>query len=160
MSGKVKPIPDGYRTVAPYLFVSDGNAAIEYYKKAFGATERMRLPGPGGAVMHAELQMGDSVVMLSQEMPQMGHKGPKLLGGTPVMIAMYVENVDEVFKKAIAAGGKELSPVQNQFYGDRSGGLTDPFGHQWHLATHIEDVSPEEMIKRSQKMFGEKKGGG
>jgi PhnB protein len=146
----VKPIPDGYHTVTPYLIIKGAAKAIEYYQKAFGATELFRMPGPGGAVMHAEIKVGDSVIMLADEYPDMGYRGPQALGGTPVSILLYVEDVDKRFNQAIAAGAKVLRPVQDQFYGDRSGTLTDPFGHVWTIATHKEDLSPEEIDKRFQ----------
>jgi PhnB protein len=158
MSNKVKAIPDNYSRVSPYLFVRDGGKALEFYAKIFGAKERMRMPGPGGKVMHSEFEFGDSVMMLADEIPQMGHLSPESLGGTPVIIGLYVENVDEVYARAVAAGAKPMRPVENQFYGDRAGSLTDPFGHVWHLASHIEDMSPEEMQRRAEAMF--KKGNG
>jgi PhnB protein len=140
----VKAIPDGYHSVTPYLIISGATAAIEYYKKAFGATELMRIDAPGGKVGHAEIKIGDSPIMLADEFPEMGYKSPKTLGGSPVSIMIYVEDCDTVFNQAIAAGGKEQRPVKDQFYGDRSGTLEDPFGHVWHVATHKEDVLPEE----------------
>jgi PhnB protein len=150
----VKPIPDGYHSVTPYLIVDDGKAAIDFYKRAFGAQEKFRMP-MGDRVGHAELQIGDSVVMLADEFPDMGHLGPKSRGGTTVSLLVYVEDVDPAFRKAVAEGAKEQRPVEDQFYGDRSGTLTDPFGHQWTLATHVEDVPPQEMESR-MKAFGEK----
>jgi PhnB protein len=126
--------------------------AIEFYKKAFGAKERMRVPGSGGKVMHAEIEIGDSVVMLADEFPEMGALSPQTIGGTPVAIHLYVENVDATFAQALAAGARQEQPLANQFYGDRSGGVIDPFGHKWHLATHVEDVSPEEIERRLQSM--------
>jgi PhnB protein len=144
----VKPVPDGYSTVTPYLIISDAAAAIEFYKKAFGATERMRLAAPDGKVGHAEIQIGDSPIMLADEFPEMGARSPQTIGGTPVGLALYVENVDAQFERAVAAGAKVLRPLQDQFYGDRSGTLKDPFGHQWTLASHIEDVTPEEITRR------------
>jgi PhnB protein len=144
----VKSIPDGYHSVTPYLIIKGASDAIEFYKKAFGATELFRMPAPGGKVGHAEIKIGDSPIMLADESPEMGYVGPATLGGTPVSIMIYVEDVDTVYNQAIAAGGKELKPLQDQFYGDRSGSLKDPFGHTWHVATHKEDVSPEEMDKR------------
>ena len=144
----VKPIPDGYHTVTPYLIVRDGAAAIEFYKKAFGAKELMRFDGPGGRVMHAELKIGDSPIMLGSEAPEMGATSPQTIGGTAVNILLYVENVDALFDQAIAAGGKVERPLANQPYGDRSGGLIDPFGHRWTIATHVEDVSMEEIERR------------
>jgi len=153
MSAKVKPIPDGYRSVTPYMIIKGAAQAIEFYKKAFNARERMRVPGPGGKVMHAELELGDSVIMPGDESPEMGALGPAAVGGTPVTIHLYVENVDGMFAQAISAGAKQEQPLRNQFYGDRSGGLVDPFGHKWHLAQHIEDVSPEEMDRRMKEMM-------
>jgi PhnB protein len=147
-----KPIPDGYRTVTPYLIVKGAAKALEFYQKALGAEERVRMPGPEGKIMHAEIQIGDSMIMLADEFPQMGAVSPQTLGGTPVGICLYVENVDALFKRAIAAGGKEERPLQNQFYGDRSGTLIDPFGHKWTIATHIEDVPMEEMQRRMAAM--------
>jgi PhnB protein len=148
----VKPIPEGYRTVTPYLIVNDAARAIAYYCEAFGARERMRMAGPDGKVGHAELEIGDSVIMLADEFPEMDARGPQAIGGSPVSILLYVDDVDSQFNRAVAAGGKVLRPVENKFYGDRSGALQDPFGHQWHLATHVEDVSPEEMARRAQAM--------
>ena len=145
----VKAIPDGYHSVTPYLIISGATGAIEYYKKAFGATELMRIDAPGGKIGHAEIKIGDSPIMLADEFPEMGYKSPTTLGGSPVSIMIYVEDVDTVFKQAIAAGGKEQRPVKDQFYGDRSGTLEDPFGHVWHVATHQEDVSAEEMEQRA-----------
>jgi PhnB protein len=144
----VKPIPDGYHTVTPYLIVKGAAGAIEFYKKAFGATELMRLADPGGKIGHAEIKIGDSPIMLADEFPEMGFRSPQSLGGSAVGIAVYVEDVDARFSQALAAGAKAVRPVQDQFYGDRSGTLTDPFGHVWTLATHKEDVSPEEIHKR------------
>jgi PhnB protein len=149
MSDKVKPIPDGYHSVTPYLIVKGGAAAIEFYKKAFGATEVMRLPGPDGKVGHAEIRIGDSVVMLADEHLEMGAKSPQTIGGSPVSILLYVEDVDAVVRKAVAAGAKIQRPVEDKFYGDRMGTLDDPFGHIWHVATHTENVTPEEMKKRA-----------
>jgi PhnB protein len=142
----VKAIPDGFHTVTPYLVVQDGAGAIEFYKKAFGATEIMRMPGPGGSISHAEIKIGDSIVMLG------GAPNAKASqGDSQVNIFLYLEDVDSTFKNAIAAGGKELQPLANQPWGDRYGRLTDPFGHAWALATHIEDVSPEEMARRMKE---------
>ena len=148
----VKPIPDGYHTVTPYLIVKGAAKALEFYKKALGAEERVRMRGPEGKIMHAEIQIGDSTIMLADEFPQMGAVSPQSLGGTPVGICLYVQDVDTLFKRAIAAGGKEERPLQNQFYGDRSGTMVDPFGHKWTIATHIEDVTPEEMQRRMAAM--------
>ena len=144
----VKAIPDGYYTATPYLIVKGAARAIEFYKKAFGATELMRLADPSGKVGHAEIRIGNSPIMLADEFPEMGARSPEAFGGSPVSIALYVEDVDERFRQAIAAGAKEVRPVQDQFYGDRSGTLTDPFGHTWTIATHKEDLSPEEISKR------------
>ena len=148
MTNKVKPIPEGYHTATPYLIVKDAARAIEFYKKAFGATELMRMPGPGGKIGHAEIKIGDSPIMLADEVPGMGFRSPESLGGSPISILLYVEDVDVVFSEALAAGAKVQRPVADQFYGDRTGGVTDPFGHVWYIATHKEDVSPEEMKKR------------
>jgi PhnB protein len=145
----VKPIPDGYHTMTPYLTVKGADRAMDFYKKAFGAKEIMRMPY-GDKVAHAEMKIGDSMIMLADESPEMGAFAPA--GNTPVCLCLYVDDVDKVFKQAIAAGGKERRPLQNQFYGDRSGMLTDPFGHVWNIATHIEDVSPEEMKRRMAAM--------
>jgi PhnB protein len=143
----VKPIPDGYHSVTPYLIIKGAGNAIDFYKKAFGATELFRMDHEG-KVGHAEIKIGDSPIMLADESPEMGYKSPTTLGGTPVSIMIYVEDVDTIFKRAIAAGGEQQKAVQDQFYGDRSGTLKDPFGHVWHVATHKEDVSPDEMEKR------------
>ena len=153
MNAKVKPIPDGYRSVTPYLFVRGAAQAIDFYKQAFDARERMRMPGPAGKIMHAELDLGDSMLMLADEFPEMNALSPQAVGGSPVMIAIYVNDVDATFNRAIAAGAKPLRPVANQFYGDRSGSLSDPFGHIWNIATHVEDVSPEEMTRRMESMM-------
>jgi PhnB protein len=148
----VKPIPEGYHSVTPYLIVKGGANAIEFYKKAFGATEIMRFEGPGGALGHAEIRIGNAPVMLADEYPDMGFRSPQTLGGAGVSLMVYVEQVDAVFQRAIAAGAKELRTVQNQFYGDRSGTLQDPFGHVWTISTHVEDIAPDEMQRRSQEM--------
>ena len=144
----VKPIPDGYHSITPYMYINGAARAIDYYKKALGAEEIMRHPGPGGKIMHAEIKFGDSIVMLADEFPEMNVKGPQAYGGSPMSLAMYVNDVDKVFNQAIAAGGKVVRPLKDQFYGDRSGTFTDPFGHTWTIATHKEDVSPEEMERR------------
>jgi PhnB protein len=151
MAGKVSPVPAGYHTATPYLVVNDANGAIDFYKKAFGAKEIMRMQGPGGKIGHAELKIGDSVVMLSDEMPGGRGKSPKSLGGSTASVFLYLENVDSVFKQAVAAGAKTEMELQNQFWGDRFGQLSDPFGHLWGLATHVEDVAPEEMEKRARE---------
>jgi PhnB protein len=152
----VKPIPEGYSTVTPYLVIEGAGAAIEYYKKVFGATERMRMDAPGGKIGHAELTIGGSMIMLADEYPDMGFRGPRAFGGSPVSLMLYVTNVDEVFKRAVDAGAKPLRPVADQFYGDRMGTLEDPFGHVWAIGTHVEDVSPEEMRRRSEAMMKQK----
>ena len=149
----VKPIPDGYHSVTPYLICDRAADAIEYYKKAFGATELFRMDHEG-KVGHAELKIGDSPIMLADEFPQMGYRSPKALGGTPVSIMIYVEDVDSVYQQAIDAGATEVKPLQDQFYGDRSGTLTDPFGHVWTIATHKEDVTMEEMNRRMAAAHG------
>jgi len=148
----VKAVPDGYHTVTPYLIVNGAVRALDFYRRAFGAKEQVRMAGPDGKVMHAEIQIGDSKVMLADEFPQMGAKSPQSIGGTPVGICLYVAKVDAVYEQAVAAGAKVERPLQDQFYGDRSGTVIDPFGHKWTIATHIEDVSPEEMQKRMAAM--------
>ena len=154
----VKPVPDGYHSVTPYLMVDDAKAAIDFYARAFGAKEKFRL-AMGDRIGHAELQIGDSVVMLADEFPDMGHLGPKSRGGTTVSLLLYVEDVDSGFRKAIDAGATEKRPVENQFWGDRMGTLTDPFGHVWSLATTVEEVPPDEMQRRMRQFSsGEKQG--
>jgi len=150
----VKPIPDGYPRVTPYLHVDGASKAIEFYRTVFGAKERMRMAAPDGRIGHAELEIGNSMIMVADEHPDMNIRGPKSVGGTPVTVLVYVEDVDRAFERALKAGAKELRPVQNQFYGDRSGQFEDPFGHQWNVATHVEDVPPDEMAKRAAKMMG------
>ena len=145
----VNPIPEEYPRVTPYLYIEGASAAIDFYTKVLGARERMRMPAPEGKIGHAELEIGDSVIMLADEFPDMGHRGPKALGGTPVTISVYVEDVDGVFERALQEGAKELRGVEDQFYGDRSGQFEDPFGHRWSVATHVEDVPPTEMEKRA-----------
>jgi PhnB protein len=145
-----KPIPDGYRTATPYLIIHGAADAIEFYKRAFGATELLRMADPQGRVGHAEIKIGDSVIMLADEHPAMGYRGPRSLGGSSVSILLYLENVDAVFERAVRAGAKVQRAVADQFYGDRSGTLEDPFGHVWTVATHVEDVSPEEMQRRAE----------
>lgn len=147
----VKPIPDGYHSVTPYLIVRGASDAIEFYKKAFGATELMRMDAPGGKIGHAEIRIGNSIVMLADEHPDMGAHGPEVLGGSPVHLMIYVEDCDTVFKRALAEGATETRPLKDQFYGDRSGTLTDPFGHQWTVTTHKEDLTPAEIEKRMQQ---------
>ncbi|HYI02664.1 VOC family protein [Hyalangium sp.] len=147
-----KAIPEGYHSVTPYLIVKGAARALEFYKKAFNATELVRMEGPGGTIGHAEFQIGNSIIMLGDENAEFGARSPETIGGSPVGLCIYIEDVDTIFKRAIAAGGKEERPVQDQFYGDRSGTLRDPFGHQWTIATHMEDVSPEEMERRMKAM--------
>jgi PhnB protein len=149
---KTKPIPKGYHVVTPYMSVQGAARAIAFYKKAFGAKEVMRMPGPGGTIGHAEIQIGDSRIMLADEFPEMNFRSPGAIGGTPVTIHLYVQDVDKVAKKAIAAGAKLLRPVADQFYGDRTGSLEDPFGHVWHIATHVEDISMKGLKKRAAAM--------
>jgi len=151
----VKPIPDGYHSVTPYLVVDDAKAAIDFYIRAFGATEKFRLP-MGDRIGHAEIKIGDSHVMLADEFPDMGHRGPKALGGTPVSLMLYVEDVDYTFRQAIEAGATEKRPVENQFWGDRMGTLTDPFGHMWSLATTVEEVAPDELQRRMEQFSKQK----
>ena len=155
----VKPIPEGYPQVTPYLCVDGAGAAIQFYGQVFGATERMHMPAPDGKIGHAEIQIGDSVIMLSDEFPEIEARGPRSIGGTPVLLHVYVENVDDVYKRAMEAGARELRAVEDQFYGDRSGQFEDPFGHRWNVASHTEDVSPEEMEKRMAEMMGGSGGG-
>jgi PhnB protein len=150
---KAKPVPEGYHTATPYLIAADASGAIEFYKRAFGATEIMRIAGPDGRIGHAEVTIGDSRIMLSDEFPDMGARGPKTLGGSPVSIYLYVEDVDALTGRAIAAGAKAVRAVEDKFYGDRSGTLEDPFGHTWHVATHKEDLSAEEVRRRAEKFM-------
>lgn len=151
-TAKVKPIPDGYHSATPYLIVDGAARAIDYYKRAFDAKELMRVPAPNDRIGHAEIKIGDSVIMLADEHPEMDARSPEHYGGSPISIMIYVEDVDEQFKQAIAAGGTEVRPVADQFYGDRSGTLKDPLGHSWHLATHKEDVSMEQLNRRMAAM--------
>jgi PhnB protein len=149
----VRAVPDGYYTVTPYLVVQGAARALEFYKQAFGATELMRIQGPDGRVGHAEIRVGNSVIMLSDENAAMGARGPRTLGGSPISILLYMENVDDRVAKALAAGAKLVRPVQDQFYGDRSGIIEDPFGHVWTIATHIEDIAPDEMERRAAEFM-------
>lgn len=148
----VKHIPEGYPQVSPYLYVDGANQAIEFYSTVFGARERVRMGAPQNKVGHAELEIGDSLVMLADESPEMGALSPKSVGGTPVAISVYVDDVDAVFERAMQAGAKSLRPVEMQFYGDRAGQFEDPFGHRWSVATHVEDVPPDEMQRRAAEM--------
>ncbi|HEX6387991.1 MAG TPA: VOC family protein [Solirubrobacteraceae bacterium] len=143
------PIPQDYPRVSPYLICGDAAGAIDFYTSVLGATERMRMPAPDGTIGHAELQLGDSMIMLADENPDFDARSPKTVGGTPVTLHTYVEDVDAVFAAALDAGATELRAVEDQFYGDRAGAFEDPFGHHWHVATHVEDVSPEDMEKRA-----------
>ncbi len=149
-----KPIPDGYHTATPYLIVGGAADAIEFYKKAFDATELFRFPAPDGKIGHAEIKIGDSPIMVADEYPEMGYKGPQSLGGSPVSIMIYVADVDKIFDQAVAAGATVKEAVSDKFYGDRLGTVTDPFGHVWHISTHKEDVSLEEMEKRAKAAHG------
>ena len=151
MDSKVKPIPEGHHTVTPYLAVKNAAKALDFYQRGFGATEIYRLTLPDGRVGHAEIRIGDSIVMLADEFPEYGGKAPETLGGSPVNIHLYVEDVDTFFKRAVAAGAREVKPVRDQFYGDRSGQLQDPAGHLWWVATHKEDVPPDEMEERAKQ---------
>jgi PhnB protein len=146
------PVPEGYPRVMPYLIIDGASEAIDFYTGALGFTERMRMPGPDGLIGHAELQLGDAVIMLADENPDMGARSPRSIGGSPVTIHTYVDDVDAVFARAVEAGATSLRDVEDQFYGDRSGQLEDPFGHRWNLATHVEDVSPEEMSRRAAEL--------
>jgi len=149
-----KPIPDNYPRVTPYLAIDGAAAAIDFYKKAFGATERMRMGGPEGKIGHAEIEIEGGLIMLADEFPDMAFRSPKTLGGSPVTMHIYVQDVDAFCARAVAAGATVLRPVADQFYGDRSGQLKDPFGHTWSIATHVEDVSEEEMQRRAAKLGG------
>lgn len=159
MENKTKAIPTGFNSVSPYLVMKDAVSAIEFYKKAFGAKEIGRITMPDGKVGHAEIEIGNSRFMLSEEMPEWGSKSPQTLNGTPVGLCLYVDEVDVVFNSALEAGAKVENNMQvkDQFYGDRSGNLIDPFGHKWTIATHIEEVSFEEMQKRSDTLFSNQK---
>jgi len=155
---KVKPIPEGYHNVTPYLIVDGAAKAIDFYRKVFAANEKMRMAAPGGKVGHAELTIGDSMIMLADEHPEMDHRGPHAFKGAAVSLMVYVPDVDATVKTALAAGAKVVRPVENQFYGDRMGTIEDPFGHRWYVATHVEDVPPEEMAKRAAAAMGKKSG--
>lgn len=151
MSKAAKPVPEGFRTATPYLIIRDAAKAIEFYKKAFGAKERMRMPMPDGKIAHAEIEIGDSIIMLADENPQWGVQSPQALNGSPVSVFLYVPDVDATFKQAVAAGSTEAMPVADMFWGDRYGKVVDPFGHKWDIATHVEDVAPADMEERMKK---------
>ena len=146
-------VPAGYRTITPYLVAADCAAAIDFYVRAFGAEECVRMPGPDGKVMHAEIRIGDSMLMLSDEAPDWGAHGPAHFGGSPGHVMLYLPDADATFAQALAAGATVVRPMENQFWGDRMGRIKDPFGHEWSLATHIEEVAPEEMERRMAAMF-------
>jgi PhnB protein len=152
----VRPVPEGYHTATPYLYVKGGVKALDFYKKAFGATELMRMEGPGGSIGHAEIKIGDSPIMLADESPEMGARSPESYGGSAVGLMLYVPNVDETVKRAVGAGAKLDRAVEDKFYGDRMGSIIDPFGHIWYIATHVEDVSPDEMKRRAEAMMAQK----
>jgi PhnB protein len=154
MANMVKAIPDGYHTVTPYLTIRNATAALDFYKKAFGADELFRIASPQGKIGHAEIRIGDSAIMLSDEFPEMGATSPQSLNGSPVMLHLYVEDADALITRAVNAGARLDRPVANQFYGDRGGMVTDPFGHKWWIATHVEDVPPDELERRAAAMFG------
>lgn len=156
MATRTKPIPDGYHSVTPYLVIANAGKAIEFYKKAFGAIECSRLESPDGKVMHAEIKIGDSPIMLSDEYPDWNALSPLTIGGTAVSIMLYVEDVDAIVSSAVAAGATLLMPVSDQFWGDRMGSIVDPFGHKWSIATHIEDVAPEEISRRAKAFCDQK----
>ena len=151
---KVNPIPKDYPRVTPYLSIEGAAEAIDFYCDVLGATERMRMAGPDGKIGHAEIEVGSSIIMLSDAAPEMNHPSPKALGGSSVFVMVYVEDVDDAFARAIKGGAKELSPVQDQFYGDRTGQFEDPWGHRWSLASHVEDVPPDEMETRAAAAMG------
>jgi PhnB protein len=149
----VKPIPEGYPQVTPYLYIDGASDAIAFYSAVFGARERMRMAGPDGKVGHAEIEIGDSLVMLADEHLDMGIRGPKSIGGTPISLSVYVEDVDDVFERALSKGATAVRPIENRFYGDRTGLFEDPFGHHWSISTHVEDVPPDEMEKRAAEVM-------
>jgi PhnB protein len=158
MTRSVKGIPEGYHSVTPYLAVHDAAAALDFYKRAFGARERMRMAAPGGKVGHAEIEIGGSCIMLADEYPAIGFRSPRAIGGTPVTLHLYVEDVDTVVKEASVAGAKEVRPVKDEFYGDRTGTIQDPFGHVWHIATHKEDMSRDELRRRADEAMQQRGG--
>ena len=153
MATKVKPIPKGFHSITPMLTVGDVNKAIDFYQRALGAEEHMRFSGPDGSIMHAELKVGDSIIMLGGEQPEMGCRGPQTLGGTPVSLYLYVKDVDKAFQRATSAGATVTKPVADMFWGDRCGQFVDPFGHKWSLATHKEDLSQVDVQKRGEAFF-------
>ena len=155
MAKKVQAIPKGLHSITPSLFVAGATKAIDFYKKALGAEELMRFPAPDGTIMYAEIRIGDSIIMLGDEMPEHGGRGPKSIGGTPVSFFVYGENVDAAWKRAVDAGAKPVVPLADQFWGDRAGCIEDPFGHQWWLAQHIEDLTPEELRKKAESFFSQ-----
>ena len=150
--GKVKPVPQGYRTATPYLIIDGAAKALDFYKRIFGAVEKMRMPSPGGKVGHAEITIGDSIIMLADEHPEIGARSPRAFGGSGVGIMLYVDDVDVTVKNAVAEGAKLVQKVEDKFYGDRTGTIEDPFGHTWHVGTHKEDVSEYEMKRRMASM--------
>jgi uncharacterized glyoxalase superfamily protein PhnB len=152
-AANVRPIPEGFRTVTPHLIIRDAAKAMAFYKAAFGAEEICRMPGPDGKVMHAEVRIGDSIVMLADEFPQWNCQGPQARGGTTVSLHVYVQNADAAFAKAVAAGATVMMPLENMFWGDRYGKLVDPFGHEWAIAQHVEDMTPEEMSRRGAEFM-------
>ena len=154
MSEKTNPIPEGYKGATPYLCVNGAASAIDFYKQAFGAMETMRIADPSGKIGHAEIKIGEAPIMLADEFPDMGFRSPQAFGGSPVTIHLYVADVDTLFSQAVAAGAKAVEPVEDKFYGDRAGKLEDPFGHVWYIATHKEDIAPEEVQKRAAAMYG------
>ena len=147
-AAKVSAVPEGFSTVTPHLNVRDAAQALDFYKRAFGAKETVRMPGPGGKILHAEIKIGDSHLFLADEMPEWGSRSPLTIGGTATAICLYVDDADAVFNRAVSAGAKVLMPLADQFWGDRYGKLADPYGHEWAIATHLEDLTPEEMKKR------------
>jgi PhnB protein len=155
MAKSTQAIPKGYHSVTPSIVVAGAAKAIDFYKKALGAEEVMRFPAPDGSVIHAEIRIGDSTIMLGDEMPEQGGRSPKSYGGTPVSFFVYKENVDAAWKRAVDAGAKEIMPLDNQFWGDRTGCLEDPFGHRWWLAQHVEDLTQEELQKRGEAFFSQ-----
>jgi PhnB protein len=150
MEKKIKPVPDGYRTVTPYLYVRGVAKALDFYRKAFAAVETVRMPGPGDSIMHAEIRIGDSIIMMGEENPERGAKSPQMFGGSTGAVFLYVDDVDAWFKRAVGAGAKTKMPPTDMFWGDRYGTLVDPFGHDWGLATHKEDVTPQQVAERQK----------